>query len=304
MRSIYYIIIFFALLISPKSAVAENLILPIPDLNQKISFSLGEDKPITGINKLKPEKLSFPDIESNKYSLKSNYWSDYANQSHTLEFTKYSGFQEVAYNQIKRLAMRFYYQKSDNFFNEMRSNYSFLENQKKLEDLNLGMSDFKYRWWERSFSESLTVEKGGIVNITNLIGKESEFVDFGIFNVTNIGRVSLDDYWFDVSTATETIKKPEGSPDDLDLYKKRLLLGIITPTHNFLRTDTYAFTGNIKFNIRADQFNKDNSSGITALIKFSALHKDSSWMEIQVKGIGKPLIKEYGAEISIQLFIF
>jgi hypothetical protein len=53
-----------------------------------------------------------------------------------------------------------------------------------------------------------------------------------------------------------------------------------------------------------DQFNAQNKSGASGYIKFTALYNHNPWLEVEIKGTARPLVKEYGLELSIQLLCF
>jgi hypothetical protein len=105
----------------------------------------------------------------------------------------FSGFHLVAYQRIRSV----YYSYVNRFWDDewSKSNISYLQYQDQADRFMALESDaFTGKWWDRSWSESLVVEKGGAPKERPLLsyGSEMTVFDLGeLGSVTNEGKVRL-----------------------------------------------------------------------------------------------------------------
>lgn len=313
-RQIYKVVFFILIFLFSKPAFAQNLTLDVPDVNKvRTIFDIGTSKEELAAPLENPSKrIKTPDLRLittfNNPEFR-DYWTLYAREPrHYVSRVDYLGFHGVVHNQICRLAMRYYNQKASIYFNSLALTYHPLEYFKRMDQFSLDSSDSDYRWWERSYQDSFSISRGGSIAESQTVGEELEIINIGPLRLSNSGKLSWENHSLDVTTSTEptTTKNGEKSlplPEDLLLSKRRLLFGIRV-LQNLLQTENYNITGNIRLNLRADQFSPQNKSGVSGYVKFTAFYKHNPWLEVDIRGTARPLVKEYGLEFSIQLLCF
>lgn len=293
MRLIYYLICVFVLFFSQNIVLAKEL----PVIKSEVLAE--KSSPLTETYYQNYNKIT---LTTSNYKLSDkDYWNNYLSEPHYLiENTEYHGFEGVINNQLRRLATRFY----NRYYNEYLNQLSQEQIYKLSTEENL-----EHKWQEREYLNSLDPEKGGPISITRIVGNNHEIFSVGPINLDNSGKFSIDSYGFDVSTSTDLRNRRLNSPDirsnidDIDSNKRRFLLGIHF-LKQLLKTDDYSITTNARVNIRVDQFSTKNRSGINGFVKFTAFYNHNPWLEVQLKGTARPLVNEYGAELTIQLLAF
>lgn len=264
-------------------------------------------------NSQKPIKLeissTIPDFSENFNYLRiqknEDNWKKYADEPNIHYTVRYTGFQGIIFDQLKRLATKYCNQFSDRYGN--RPTY-----QSEVQNIINKNHIIDERWSLKNFYDCFPVEKGGVSYEEYIIGKDISVLDVGPLNLRNNGKLSLDQWWFDVSSSKpETISSTTKlTPAEnlvanaADLNRRHLMFGINPPISSLLKNNYFIITGNIRLNLRVDQLNQDNKSGITVIIKTIILYQKKSFLELQVKAYSRPFIHEYGAEFSAKLLTF
>lgn len=322
-RKLIFSLIF--LLLFPIKVFAQDLKLDLPYPDTKKEIKLEIDYTTDEKDPFKLELYKNPEIYKNKkeeekkeldyrgYELPAfhgkEYWNDYIRQPHVYYITKYAGFESVIHDQIRRLAMRYYNQEFNTYQNNQDNPIIFWDR------INNIYSSYEHRGFS-NFSDYLPVDKGGAHFEENTIGKDLEIFQIGCFSLTNVGKINIIDMSIDVETqktspaASQQLKlidqKPiiSGStPEEVDLVKTRPVFNLKF-FKRILNNEYFEITGNIKFNLRVDQFDMQNKSGLTASVKLVTFYKRRSWMDVQIKATAQPLVNDYSAEFYIQLLTF
>lgn len=293
---------------------AQEFAIKNPD--SKFNIGSGTDDHINLIdptsNPVKTSINSSLNINLDKLGLPKSstceWWNSYAHSPNVYYIDKYEGFIGVIHSQIERFAMRYY----NNYFDEYAKNQ---DNPIKFCDrIDLIYSDFANpcRWWEHDLNDLRPIEKGGARFEYNTIGHEIDIFSLYGLTVNNTGKISINemDFAFAFQAETEALKNSDNKNnrisyniEELDWTKKAPTIGFKF-FKNLLKNEYFEASGNIKFNLRVDQFDMNNKSAIIVASKIRFLYKQKPWLDFNIKATARPLVQDYALEFNFQFLTF
>lgn len=230
-----------------------------------------------------------------------DYWDDYASRPSYNIQTEYVGFHRAVYNQLDRLAMRYYKQQMRTYWEQSYKHPLDLDRQ--MRDYNLYISDFHNQWWNRSWWDSLPPEKGGQVTIVHRVGCQTDVLQLGPIRLSNEGKVSWESWKVDV----------EDNQDVVLTDAEAIQQGAITQKYNVgLRSpeagiddDWYQIRFAAKVNLRVDNFSEENKTEIGCNFKFTLLNKNRTpTLRFQASVRYQPLTGRAEAQFQLSLLEF
>lgn len=225
-----------------------------------------------------------------------DYWDDWVSKpSYRLEI-EYVGFHKAVYNQIERVANRYYKQQLRTYWDQ--SYLDPIDLDRRMRSYNLYTSDFHNQWWNRRWYESLPPEKGGQVAYKQKIGCAAHVFQIGPVGLSNEGRFSWSSWRFDVEDNADTTLSDIEAIQQGNIREK-YNLGLRTPEAEF-RDKWYEMRFSAKVNVRADNLSIGNRSEVGCAFKFTLLNsREEPSIRFQASAKYQPLSGR--AEIQCQL---
>lgn len=229
-----------------------------------------------------------------------DYWTEYANQpSHHIVY-EYSGLQKVIYNQLDKVASRYYNQQLRIFWNE--SHLHPMDLDRAMRNYALSSAN-QYQWWNRPWYDSLPEEKGGERTIVQRVGERTNVFRWRSFSLNNEGKFSWDIWRVDVED------NPEANLSDLEALQRgevlnKYNLGVLAPEAHH-RDRWYDISWSVRANIRVDKFTLENRSQIGFTCKVHLLTNDGTpYLRAQVVAQLQPFTGAATVRFQVALLEF
>lgn len=204
----------------------------------------------------------------------NDYWSDYANQPSRRIKIEYAGIQRVVYDQLGKLASRYYKQQARDYWNQSYLHPMDLD--RRMRQFNIESSDAYDRWWDRSWIESLSPERGGQTTITHQVGSKIEVIRVGPIALDNEGRFSWESWRVDVEDNTDsTLTDIEAIQNQA--IREKYNLGIRSPEAEYAN-EWYQIRFAAKVNIRVDNLTDENKSQLGVSLKINLVNRGRTYL--------------------------
>lgn len=230
----------------------------------------------------------------------NDYWSDYANQPSRKIRIEYAGIQRVAFDQLGKLANRYYKQQLRDYWDQ--SYLHPMELDRRIRQFNIESSDTHDRWWDRSWIESLSPEKGGQTTITHQVGSKIEVIRIGPIAFNNEGRFSWETWRVDVE---DNIDSPLTDIEAIQnqAFQDKYNLGIRSPEAEYT-SEWYQIRFAAKVNIRADNLSEENRSQLGVSLKINLMSRGHTYLRFTGSAQIQPLTGKAEARFQFSLLEF
>jgi len=198
----------------------------------------------------------------------NDYWDDYVNQPSYRVKIEYAGIQRVIYDQLGKLANRYYKQELANYWDQ--SYLHPLDLDRRMRQYGIESSDSNDRWWLRSWRESLPPEKGGQITTIHRVGSRIDVIRIGPIGLNNEGRFSWETWRVDVEDNSDS-KLSDIEAIQNQALEEKYNLGIRSPEAEYT-SDWYQIRFGAKVNIRVDNLTEENRSQLGVSFKLNLLN--------------------------------